>query len=278
MNYIIPKLSSGLGNRLFQYAAAQALSEKTGRPLRFCMKFCGESPHGDIMTLFRMFPGIDRIDHISSETIICKEPGRSFYEFQDLGSEFPSHKHIIVEGFRQSPKYFPKDVSLLEPMWEVAIGKLALETIENSAALNTDEQRKNTVSIHIRLGDYKILAHHQQDLAQYYIQALSHVKPGSRLHLFSDEPELCSHIFAAYAQQHDILFTVAKKRSDVESLYEMSLCRGGNIVANSTFSWWAAWYAHQHGSPWATYPSKWGQGMPEPTDLFPEWATIIDVS
>jgi len=278
MNYIIPNLSSGLGNRLFQYAAAQALSEQTGRPLRFCMKFCGESPHGDIMTLFRMFPGICRIDTVSSETITCKEPARSFYEFQELGTEFPPHKDIIIQGFRQSPRYFPKDISLLEPMWEVAIGKLALEIIENSAALNTDEQRNNTVSIHVRLGDYKNLPHHQQELAHYYVAALSCVKPGSRLHLFSDEPELCSDIFAAAAQKYGLVFTVAKTRSDVESLYEMSLCRGGNIVANSTFSWWGAWYAHQHGSPWATYPSKWGQGMPEPTDLFPEWATVIEVA
>ena len=278
MNYIIPNLSSGLGNRLFQYAAAQALSEQTGRPLRFCMKFCGESPHGDIMTLFRMFPGIGLIDTVSSETITCKEPARSFYEFQELGTEFPRHKDIILQGFRQSPKYFPKNISLLEPTWEVAIGKFALEIIENGAALNTEEQRKNTVSIHVRLGDYKNLRHHQQDLAQYYVEALSYVKPGSRLHLFSDEPELCSDIFATAAQKYGLVFTVAKKRSDVESLYEMSLCRGGNIVANSTFSWWGAWYAHQHGSLWATYPSKWGQGMPEPTDLFPEWATVIEVA
>jgi hypothetical protein len=278
MNYIIPNLSSGLGNRLFQYAAAQALSEQTGRPLRFCKKFCGESPHGDTMTLFRMFPGTAHILTVSSEIIICKEPTRSFYEFQELGSEFPPYKDIIVDGFRQSPKYFPKNIWLLEPIWEVAIGKFTLDIIGNSAALNTEELRKNTVSVHVRLGDYKNLPHHQQELAHYYKQALSHIKPGSRIHLFSDEPELCSDIFAAYARQQDLVFTVAKKRSDVESLYEMSLCRGGNIVANSTFSWWGAWYAHQHGSPWATYPSKWGQGMPEPTDLFPSWATIIEVA
>ena len=36
MSYVIGKIFSGLGNQLFQYAAAQGLATKTGRKLVFC--------------------------------------------------------------------------------------------------------------------------------------------------------------------------------------------------------------------------------------------------
>jgi len=276
--YVIPKLGSGLGNRLFQYAAALGLSETLNIPVAFSYEYCGESPHGDTTTIFRMYPGTKQLQHRIGPVIICKEPPNSFYEFQELGDEFPADTHIIVNGFRQSPRYFPENISLLEPMWDIAIGSFIMASIEDKAGLATERQRRNTVSIHVRLGDYKNLPHHQEDLALYYTRALSRLTAGSRLHLFSDEPELCKGMFEQYAADRRLTFTIAQKRSDVESLYEMSLCRGGNIVANSTFSWWGAWFAHRSGSPWATYPSKWGQGMPNPTDLFPPWATIIDTT
>jgi hypothetical protein len=164
------------------------------------------------------------------------------------------------------------------PNWGSALGgPFVRGWIEKDAGLCDPVERARTVSLHVRLGDYLKLPHHQVDLGQYYATALKRLKAGQRLHIFSDEPERCASQFAGFAAGHGISFTVAKVRSDVESLYEMSLCLGGNITANSTFSWWGAWFAHAAGSPWATYPSNWGRGMPEPTDLFPEWATVIPV-
>ena len=77
------------------------------------------------------------------------------------------------------------------------------------------------------------------------------------------------------AAEKNIRLGMAVTNSDLESLYEMSLCLGGTITANSTFSWWGAWFAHAAGAAWATYPSSMGQGQPEPVDLFPEWGDVI---
>jgi hypothetical protein len=58
-------------------------------------------------------------------------------------------------------------------------------------------------------------------------------------------------------------------------LYQMSQCRGGTIAANSTFSWWASYLAHQGGCRRSFFPSNWGQGLPPPVDLLPSWAEVV---
>jgi len=276
MDWVSPCLTSGLGNRLFQHAAAAGLAEQWKRPLIFLANRCTECPHGSIATLFRMFPRIALLQIEEPYTEIT-EVARGYYMYMPPPPS-PPKGAVVINGFRQSPRYFPKDLSLLQPDWDSALGGSIIRgMIEREARLSTQEERRRTASIHVRLGDYLELPHHQVELTAYYAKALERISPGTRLYLFSDEPERCAVIFAGYCAQRGIEFTVAKTRSDVESLYEMSLCLGGNIVANSTFSWWGAWFAHQAGSPWATYPDNWGNGMPEPTDLFPEWATIIPV-
>jgi hypothetical protein len=277
MPWIAPMLSSGLGNRLFQYAAAAGLAELWNMPLHFIIHACNEIHHGSISTVFRMFPRIPLSDS-SENALVIKEPPYAYYDYIPYGDTPPPNVFIVVDGFRQSPLYFPKELQLLIPDWDSALGgPLVRKLIEKKAFLQNLEERKRTISIHIRLGDYVGLAKHQVDLGKYYFEALQRVKPGQRLHLFSDEPMKCAALFHKYCTSKGILFSVATLHSDVESLYEMSLCLGGNIVANSTFSWWGAWYAHHNGSPWATYPSNWGKGQPQPTDLFPEWATVISV-
>ena len=275
MDWVSPCLTSGLGNRLFQHAAAAGAAEQWGRPLRFLANRCTESPHGPLATLFRMFPDVPLIESEEPYTEI-KEGPRGYYMYVPLPAA-PLGR-VVIHGFRQSPLYFPKDVSVLEPDWDNALGgPIVRRMIEKEARLDTEEERRRTVSIHIRLGDYLKLPHHQANLAPYYDKAIQQLKPGMRLYVFSDEPDRCANIFASYCRSIAVDYSTAKVRSDVESLYEMSLCRGGNIVANSTFSWWGAWFAHQAGSPWATYPSNWGQGMPETTNLFPEWGTVISL-
>ena len=275
MDWVAPALTSGLGNRLFQHAAAQGLAETMGRPVIFLGTKCKESPHGPIASLFRMFPQIPLIESNQTFTELVETP-RTYYTCSPLATP-PGP--IVVHGFRQSPKYFPKDLTRLQPDWDSALGgAIVRRIIERDADLDTEIKRKRTVSVHMRMGDYLVLPHHQVDLGRYLMNALQNIPANSRIHLFSDEPERCGLYIRSYAKSRNLEFTVASVRSDVESLYEMSLCLGGNIVANSTFSWWGAWFAHEAGSPWATYPSSFGQGMPKTTDLYPEWATVIPVS
>tara|TARA_B100001173_G_C15750714_1_gene446730 strand:+ start:302 stop:553 length:252 start_codon:yes stop_codon:yes gene_type:complete len=67
------------------------------------------------------------------------------------------------------------------------------------------------------------------------------------------------------------------KMADWEQMIAMSLCQH-NIIANSTFSWWGAYF--NQGNNNVYYPSKWfgpGKGSfnEELNDLFPnKWISI----
>jgi hypothetical protein len=270
--WVAPNLSGGIGNRLFQFAAAAGAAERWGRPVVFVLSRCGRSEHGPFENIFKLFPSVPVLES-ASNWLIMKEPPRMYYTHIPVVDTAPSDDNILVVGYYQSPKYFPHIGLTID--WDRVV---PTKEIATAAGLTTEEEQRNTVALHVRLGDYKELPHHQQDLAKYYNQAVSRVPVGSRIHLFSDEPQLCLQWVASGIQGRGLKLTVAAVRMDIESLYEMSLCIGGTITANSTFSWWGAWFAHQRGAPWATYPSHWGAGQPEPTDLVPEWGTVVPVA
>lgn len=264
--WVAPALTSGLGNRLFQLAAAAGAAEQWGYELVISLAACKESPHGALASIFRMFPSIRVIQDIDN-SIELKESARGFYTYIPIWP--PPGSNCLVSGFRQSPKYFPLR---FEPDWTSALGgPLLRKKVEQLAGLESMAERKRTYAIHIRLGDYRLLPHHQVDLMKYYEAALKRLPVDARLHIFSDEPNACCGLFAGYKT------TMAVTASDVESLYEMSLCLGGTITANSTFSWWGAWFAHEAGAAWATYPSSMGKGQPEPIDLVPSWGITLTV-
>jgi hypothetical protein len=63
----------------------------------------------------------------------------------------------------------------------------------------------------------------------------------------------------------------------------MSHCLGGFITANSTFSWWGAFFAKRRATDIghkmdAFYPKTWGQGLPDPTDLIPPWGNAVNLN
>jgi hypothetical protein len=186
---------------------------------------------------------------------------------------------MIVHGFRQSPKYFPtKGVTpllheLLDPKrWQDLLQKYGLETETN---------KKKTWFLHVRLGDYKVLPHHQVNLQTYYMSCLIKVPPGSKILFFSDEPHLVQEVFENVIQAMGYSFQVVEESDELESLSLMSQCWGGAITANSTFSWWGAYVAHTRSSSPDThvafYPDNWGSGMPLPLDVCPSWGTVVSV-
>jgi hypothetical protein len=73
----------------------------------------------------------------------------------------------------------------------------------------------------------------------YYAKAISYMKQqlgdGVHFFLFTDDEE-----WVKEEMHWDIDSTLISGKSAVEDFYLMSLCKH-HIIANSTFSWWAAW-------------------------------------
>ena len=154
-----------------------------------------------------------------------------------------------------------------------------MKAISEGAGLTDEAARRRTWFIHFRFGDYRGNAFHYWRLDIYYQKCLLAVPSGSRLHVFSDEPELCKDWLIGCIEHLglNLELTWAASKVDVEALYEMSLCWGGAITANSTFSWWGAYFAHMAagGAHRAYYPDGWGLGVPPPTDLVPSWGEKV---
>jgi hypothetical protein len=125
---------------------------------------------------------------------------------------------------------------------------------------------KNTISMHFRRGDYKQLQHNHPLLTyEYYHKALTHIVTQKNFNTFisilifcekndlndvSPIIERLKRVFPALSFQV-IDFNI----SDWEQLLLMSLCRD-NIIANSSYSWWAAYFNLDPGKI-VCYPEKW---------------------
>ncbi len=274
-SWVAGHLTGGLGNRLFQHAAAAGLSEKWKIPLVFYLPDCTPTGHGPFENIFKLFPTVPQVQ-TSVEYFRLPEAPNGVFTYEPFPSD-PPFPYLTVDGYRQSELYFPSRGIHLD--FESAIPDYRRQEVLSQYSLQSQESKMNTWFLHIRMGDYKILPHHQIDLATYYPEAVNYIPKGAKLLLFSDEIEEYGGFFTAFFKQFDIDPVPATVSDELETLYLMSQCWGGAVVANSTFSWWGAYCAKQrvpNPSVYkAIYPGKWGRGLPEAKDIVPLWGIKV---
>ena len=145
-------------------------------------------------------------------------------------------------------------------------------------ALRTIEEEQS-VAIHLRRGDYVhdpvINAYHGVCGPDYYRTAVREVQrrvPEVRWFLFTDEPDwVAEHLDLGVPFE---LVSGNVIADTAQELWLMSRCRH-QVIANSSFSWWAAWLGEQKGKV-VVAPRRW---FVDPTvdtgDLIPEgWIRI----
>jgi hypothetical protein len=220
----------GLGNILFQLAAVQHISKKTGRVARHFSK-SHASPHSSmsywttILSKWNMI-GIGKFDIVIDEL----KNSMTYFDWTPGLSSMPS---TIISGYFQDHRYVEDDFA----------DTLTLPT----EVLSKYPDIGTKVFIHVRGGDYIGLADWQMDLDKYYARAIAKF-PGASFVIFTnDEPYLLTRPWL-----EGVDYTIIRE-NELDSLTLMSKCAGA-ICANSTFSWWGAWLNRNRT---IVFPSRW---------------------
>jgi hypothetical protein len=270
--WLSPTLSDGLGNRLFQLAAATTAADKYNKELVLFLPRCYKASHSSADQIPKLFPHIRIVETDSAEW--HEIPEKSFATYEHFPPLPPNAtQNIVLRGWRQSALYIP--YKGITPNWESALGASEVRRIEGLI-----QEPATAAFLHVRLGDYRILPHHFVNLEKYWLECLHALQDDGlvkRVYVFSDETEYTEMNLVPFFRTvaPTLEFYMIRETGTVASLYAMSLVGGGAICANSTFSWWGAYFsaARRAGNP-IYMPEKWGNF--DTRDLYPVWARKIE--
>lgn len=166
----------------------------------------------------------------------------------------PKKKQLVLQGYFQSERYFSSIRNKLLVDFEFP----PLDSIN----LGIQEQilsSENSVSIHIRRGDYlkpAVRNYHGVLPLEYYRKAIENIEKElveAQYFIFSDDPEWCETNLQGILWNFTIVRGNDGKKS-WKDMFLMTQCRH-HIIANSSFSWWGAWLGQKAGINYAPY--KW---------------------
>lgn len=260
---IIVKLMGGLGNQMFQYAFGKALALKNKTELKLDVSALGDTLTPGTHTIRYFQLDLYNINAViaSKEDLIKYQKGKigkllnmflfylpfkiqnlyirePFFHFFKKALNVPSNSYM--DGYWQSEKYFNTIREELIKEFTPA-GSLSAETMRLAEKIRVTQ----SVSIHVRRGDYIAdplnIKRFEVCNESYYKQAMNTITgkvADPSFFIFSDEPEwFKKNIQTTFPVEY---VTHNTGLSSYEDMYLMSLCKH-NIIANSSFSWWAAW-------------------------------------
>jgi len=266
MDFIFVERWGGLGNQLFQYAAAVAVA------LKYQSVMLISKEKNNTHNIFKhnyalLFEFGIETEYTSSD--ILKIPGAilfSPYGFQPWNPRELTLP-VVLQGYFQ---YYPAIEHILPVLCKSLSAKLEDRRTRVKEKYSISDK---DIFIHVRRGDYVEKSHiHYLQEQEYYENAyrLLVEKLGyqpTQVLIISDDIEWCkaqewlsSLHFAVFIDEPD----------ELNALALMSLIKAGAIIANSTFSWWGAIF---NPSSCVVYPKKWIHPMlGKEIELFPpQW-------
>lgn len=272
---IIVRIWEGLGNQMFQYAYARAFSQ-----LGYSVCLDLNKAYDDFFVRdkrqknreveiqnFNITLGSVNVEKIKGYKYLRRRSfadkvlyelairGKWLYNFWDE-SQSENMNHIkgncYAKGWFQNPLYCDeiREILLREftPKKKIKITSRLKEILNEGQA----------ISIHIRRTDY--VAIHNNLKWEYYDKAMAEIKKyylKPVFIVFSDDylwvkNQMPTDVNCYYIDDNECL-------KDYEQLLVMSRC-ASNIIANSTFSWWAAWL-NRNNEKIIIAPKKWLGGQ-----------------
>lgn len=273
----IINISGGLGNQMFQYAFLLAMKDATGDEcLMDASKYATYNLHNgfelnEVFNITSRCATKDELKRVTRYTTNYKlsrvyrkflpkkksevvEPMPSCTYMPDIFTK--AKGDLYYEGIWQNEKYFShvrpiilKEFSYRQPMND-----------KNKEASQIFSKKK-TVSLHIRRGDYLL---HKNYIGlcgiDYYTKAIKYVrkKYGKEIQfaIFSNDMPWCKDNILPLLDGYEYtLVDWNKGKESYNDIRLMGYCIV-NIIANSSFSWWAA-YLNKNDDKEIIAPAKW---------------------
>ena len=241
---ITGRLMGGMGNLLFIVATCYALSKKYKSTLKFYTKLWNDNKRKNIIK-YNMFKNFHLDLNTSRNYNITYRENNFFYDDIHIDSYIDN----CIHGYFQSYKYFESCKTEFVKMLHNPYSQIVESTIH---------QFKNNmltpVSIHVRRTDYLSLSHIHLNLSsEYYSNAISHFSTENSIFiLFSDDVEFIQNEPLFKNLPHKIIID---NPDDEYCFWLMSACTH-NIIANSSYSWWAS-YVNSNPDKLVIAPNRW---------------------
>ena len=286
---IIVKLYGGLGNQMFQYAAARACGERLQTDVAFddeyflhpdrfgsawpyqldllktqIQKWHSKVPKAAFDPVFRLIRRLNRAG-LPTPGFFFEKPSQYDERINALS------ENTFLDGYFQSEKYFKSIRGQL-------LNELAPKADWGSA--NEQMARKmaesESVSLHVRRGDYvsnpaAARVHGTCDLA-YYQRAIEHFEARLKaptFFVFSDDPDWVKANIRPSSSSDVVYVNQNSGLTSYFDIFLMSRCQH-NIIANSSFSWWGAWL-NTSANQEVVAPARWYSDIRINTgDIYPE--------
>lgn len=287
---IVVRLIGGLGNQMFQYAAAKSLAIKNNVSLALDLSAFAKQKSSEVFTK-RDFA----LGHFDINTFILKNnefdylfqngfPGKlkkflsGYHYYYDYNlSYYPTFfdlkKKTYLEGYFQSEKYF----SGIRPQ---LLKDFTVGSVNTSNPLFNQIKNCESVAIHLRRGDFsektKIHERHGTCSLEYYQEAINMINTrisSPLFFVFSDDISWAKKSLNNMVT--DCIFVEpAENKTYVDDFLLMKACQH-HIIANSTFSWWAAWL-NENDRKMVIAPEKWlNDNTIDTSDVIPQsWIKI----
>ena len=258
-----------IGNQLFQYATLYSVGKLNG----YQVKIPNAEEHFE--------EGTQRIQHYflncfknlsagllsEKDLVSLKHKAHCGYPalFNPEVLKIPDNTDL--EGYFQSYKYFNIFENDLKRQLTFK------NDIKNSVHNKHNIDFSKFSSVHLRCGDYAHRQeHHPVMNRDYYAKAFDIINSENYL-VFSDTMPKAKEIFQQF---NNINFIYMENNHAFEDMYLMSICQN-NILANSSFAWWAAWLNKNNNKVVA--PSNWMgpayNGQWNIDDLIPQNWSIV---
>lgn len=289
----IVKIIGGLGNQMFQYAFLLALRQRYNELILMDTSiFDTYKLHNgfELENVFHITAKKAKKNEISQLTFYSKSYflsrvykrlsflRKTVYREKKFYRYYPQVFKIVgnqyYDGYWQNHMYFDscRDLILQEFTYKNELDARN-KSIEDFLLMN-----KNCVSIHIRRGDY--LKHKlYKDLCglDYYKKAIHQIKKNNshilKWYIFSNDISWCKENILNFLGNEDVCFVNWNVGED--SYKDMRLMSASriNIIANSSFSWWAA-YLNKHIDKEVYAPGKWVNLPMEFSIQMPDWILV----